>query len=60
MAVGLDTFVSVGGLADARVPELLLDPPQIRAVAQEPGRSRRAANGAGLAFTHRSSRSLQG
>jgi len=32
VAVGLDMPVSVGGLADRRVPKLLLHPPEVRAV----------------------------
>ena len=40
-AVGLDMPVGVGGLADARVAELLLDPTQIRAVVTPPTKDAR-------------------
>jgi hypothetical protein len=36
VAAGLDMPVGVRGLADARVPELLLHPPQVRAVVTPP------------------------
>ena len=37
VALRLDVPVGVGRLADARVAELLLHPPQVRPVAQQPG-----------------------
>jgi hypothetical protein len=38
VTVGLDVAVGVGGLADVRVAELSLHPPDVRAALQQPGR----------------------
>ena len=38
MPFGLDVAIGVGGLADASVPELPLNPPDVRAALEQPGR----------------------
>jgi hypothetical protein len=40
VALRLDMSVGVGGLADAGVPELPLDPPDVRAALEQPRRER--------------------
>lgn len=40
VALRLDMPIGVGGLADAGVPELALDPPDVHPALEQPGRER--------------------